>query len=121
VLHHATLEVPKDRWNDCIGFWGLLGFAPMQPPVPLRGRFTWVARGGTQVHLADVGTPIVAEVGHIAVLVPDYAGSITALREAGYEVNPGSNAWDAERVFVRDPVGHLIEIMSAPPVGPFTD
>jgi catechol 2,3-dioxygenase-like lactoylglutathione lyase family enzyme len=93
----------------------------MQPPVPLRGRFTWVARGGTQIHLADVGTPIVADVGHIAVLVPDYAGSITALRDAGYEVNPGSNAWDAERVFVRDPVGHLIEIMSAPPVGPFTD
>ena len=29
--------------------------------------------------------------------------------------------WNAERVFVRDPVGHLIEIMSAPPVGPFTD
>jgi hypothetical protein len=53
--------------------------------------------------------------------VPDYAGSITALREAGHEVDPGSNAWDAERVFVRDPVGHLIEIMSAPPVGPFTD
>jgi catechol 2,3-dioxygenase-like lactoylglutathione lyase family enzyme len=121
VLHHATLEVPKDRWNDCIAFWGLLGFAPMQPPVPLRGRFTWVARGGTQIHLADVETPIVAAVGHVAVLVPDYAGSITALREAGHEVDPGSNAWDAERVFVRDPVGHLIEIMSAPPVGPFTD
>ena len=31
---------------------------------------------GTQIHLADVETPIVADVGHIAVLVPDYAGSI---------------------------------------------
>jgi len=93
----------------------------MQPPASLRGRFTWVAREGTQIHLADVESPVVAEVGHTAVLVPDYAGSIAALQEAGFDVTPGSNAWDAERVFVRDPVGHLIEIMSAPPVGPFTD
>jgi len=55
------------------------------------------------------------------VLVPDYDGSVRALQAAGFEVREGSNAWDAERVFVRDPVGHLIEIMSAPPVGPFTD
>lgn len=44
-----------------------------------------------------------------------------SLEGAGIEVTPGSNAWNADRVFVRDPVGHLIEIMSAPPVGPFTD
>jgi hypothetical protein len=30
------------------------------------------------------------------------------------------DARDAERAVVRDPVGHLIEITSAPPVGPFT-
>jgi catechol 2,3-dioxygenase-like lactoylglutathione lyase family enzyme len=121
MLQHVTLEVPKAGWNAAIAFWGLLGFAPMQPPESLRGKFTWVAREGTQIHLADVETPVVADVGHVAVLVPDYAGSIAALKEAGFEVNPGSNAWNAERVFVRDPVGHLIEIMSVPPVGPFTD
>jgi hypothetical protein len=55
------------------------------------------------------------------VLVPDFEGSVRALEDAGFTVEPGSRAWDAERVFVRDPVGHLIEIMSAPPVGPFTD
>lgn len=43
---------------------------------------------------ADVEDPVCANLGHVAVL---------------------------ERVFVRDPVGHLVEIMSAPPVGPFTD
>jgi catechol 2,3-dioxygenase-like lactoylglutathione lyase family enzyme len=121
MLHHATLEVPKAQWNECIAFWGLLGFAPMQAPVSLRDRFTWVAREGTQIHLADVETPICAEVGHVAVLVPDYEGTIHALTAAGYELRQGSVAWNAERVFVRDPVGHLIEIMSAPPVGPFTD
>jgi catechol 2,3-dioxygenase-like lactoylglutathione lyase family enzyme len=121
MLQHATLEVPKADWDACIAFWGLLGFEPMQAPVSLRDRFAWVAREGTQIHLADVESPICAEVGHVAVLVPDHDGSVRALRNAGFEVRRGSNAWDAERVFVRDPVGHLIEIMSAPPVGPFTD
>ena len=121
MLQHATLEVPKAQWDDCVAFWAHLGFAPMQPPASLRGHFAWVEREGTQIHLADVETPICADVGHVAVLVPDYDGSIASLRDAGFEVNPGSNAWNAERVFVRDPVGHLIEIMSAPPVGPFTD
>jgi catechol 2,3-dioxygenase-like lactoylglutathione lyase family enzyme len=121
MLQHTTLEVPKARWEDCVAFWGLLDFAPMQPPAPLRGRFAWVERQGTQIHLADVETPICMEVGHVAVLVDDYAASVAALRDAGLEVTPGSNAWNAERVFVRDPVGNLIEIMSAPPVGPFTD
>jgi catechol 2,3-dioxygenase-like lactoylglutathione lyase family enzyme len=121
MLHHTTLEVPKADWARCTAFWGLLGFAPMRAPVSLRDRFAWVARGGTQIHLADVETPIRAEVGHVAVLVPDYKATIEALEAAGFEVRPGSNAWDADRVFVRDPVGHLIEIMSAPPVGPFTD
>jgi catechol 2,3-dioxygenase-like lactoylglutathione lyase family enzyme len=121
MLQHATLEVRKADWDACVAFWGLLGFDPMVAPASLRDRFTWVAREGTQIHLADVEEPICAQVGHVAVLVPDYEGSIAALGEAGFEVSPGSNAWNAERVFVRDPVGHLIEIMSAPPVGPFTD
>ena len=121
MLQHATLEVPKADWPACIEFWGHLGFGPMQAPEPLRDRFTWVEREGTQIHLADVQQPICMDVGHVAVLVPDFEGSVRALEDAGFTVRPGSRAWDAERVFVRDPVGHLIEIMSAPPVGPFTD
>jgi catechol 2,3-dioxygenase-like lactoylglutathione lyase family enzyme len=121
MLQHTTLEVPKAQWDACIAFWGLLSFVPMQPPVSLRGQFTWVQREGTQIHLADVQEPICMDVGHVAVLVDDYEASIASLQDAGFEVRPGSNAWGAERVFVRDPVGNLIEIMSAPPVGPFPD
>ena len=121
MLQHATLEVPKADWQACIDFWGHLGFAPMRAPASLRDRFAWVAREGTQIHLADVEDPICMDVGHIAVLVPDYEGAIRALEHAGFEVEPGSRAWEAERGFVRDPVGHLIEVMSAPPVGPFPD
>ena len=122
MLQHTTLEVPKAQWDACIAFWAHLDFTPMQPPASLRGRFAWVERGGTQIHLADVdGEPICMDVGHVAVLVEHHEASVASLRAAGFDVQPGSNAWDAERVFVRDPVGNLIEIMSAPPVGPFTD
>ena len=121
MLQHATLEVPKADWDACVAFWRLLGFEPMEPPASLRGKFAWVACEGTQIHLADVESPIVADVGHVAVLVRDFEGTVAELQGAGFEVRPGPSAWDAERAFVRDPVGHLIEIMSAPPVGPFTD
>ena len=70
---------------------------------------------------ADVRTPVVADAGRVAVLVPDYDGTIASLKEAGFEVRSGSRIWDAQRGFMRDPVGHLVEIMSAPPVGPFPD
>ncbi len=72
MLQHATLEVPRADWDACIAFWGLLGFEPMRPPASLRDRYTWVAREGTQIHLADVESPVCMEVGHVAVLVPYY-------------------------------------------------
>jgi hypothetical protein len=31
----------------------------------------------------------------------------------------GTNAWDAPRSFVRDPAGHLVEVMSRPPQPPW--
>ena len=115
MLQHATLEVPKDRWNACIAFWGLLGFAPMQPPASLRGRFTWVAREGTQIHLMPFDDPVTTVRGHAAVVVDDYEDALTRLREGGFETREGSNAWGAPRSFVRDPAGNHIELMSAPP------
>jgi catechol 2,3-dioxygenase-like lactoylglutathione lyase family enzyme len=119
MLQHATLEVRADQVEACVAFWGLLGFEPMTPPPTLRDRFTWVQRNGTQIHLAPVEEPVAAREGHVAVAVTDYEGALAALRGAGFEPRPGSNAWDAPRSFVRDPVGHLVEVMSAPPEPPW--
>jgi catechol 2,3-dioxygenase-like lactoylglutathione lyase family enzyme len=119
MLQHVTLEVPKARWEETVAFWGLIGFDPMQPPRSLRERFTWVTKDDTQIHLADVDTPICMDVGHVAVLPDDYDAAVGRLREAGFEPTPGARAWDADRVFVRDPVGNMIELMSAPPLPPW--
>jgi hypothetical protein len=59
--------------------------------------------------------PVVARRGHIAVVAPDYDGVLRALAEAGYTVEAAQNAWDAPRSTVRDPAGHIIEVMSRAP------
>ena len=64
-------------------------------------------------------SPACPERGHVAVLPPDYDAAIAALRDAGFAPAPGSDAWNAPRMFVRDPAGHRVEIMSAPPYPPW--
>jgi catechol 2,3-dioxygenase-like lactoylglutathione lyase family enzyme len=119
MLQHVTLEVRPGQVEACVRFWGLLGFEPMTPPPLLRDRFTWVARAGTQIHLVPVDEPVAAREGHVAVHAEDYDAALDALHEAGFETRPGTNAWDAPRSFVRDPAGHLVEVMSAPPQPPW--
>ena len=48
-------------------------------------------------------------------VAPDFERVVLALSEAGYTVRQAEDVWDAPRCTVRDPAGHLIEIMSAPP------
>jgi catechol 2,3-dioxygenase-like lactoylglutathione lyase family enzyme len=119
VLQHVTLEVKPDQVRDCVAFWELLGFSEMAPPPLLRDRFTWVEREGTQIHLVPVDAPIAAREGHVAVIADDFEATLGRLTNAGYLLREGTNAWDAPRSFVRDPAGHLIEVMSKPPQPPW--
>jgi catechol 2,3-dioxygenase-like lactoylglutathione lyase family enzyme len=120
MLQHVSLEVPPERVPDCLAFWELLGFAPLDPPPKLRSRFTWVEREGTQIHLIPAEDPSgPAREGHVAVVAEDYERALGALRGAGFEPFEGENAWDAPRSFVRDPAGHLVEVMSRAPQPPW--
>jgi catechol 2,3-dioxygenase-like lactoylglutathione lyase family enzyme len=119
MLQHVTLEVGPDQVDDCLAFWALLGFERMQPPPLLRDRFVWVGRSGTQIHLMPLEEPQPTSQGHAAVVVDDFPATVNALDAAGFQTRPGTNAWDAPRVFVRDPAGNLIEVMSAPPLPPW--
>jgi catechol 2,3-dioxygenase-like lactoylglutathione lyase family enzyme len=115
MLQHVTLEVLPGQVRDCVRFWELLGFREIIPPPTLRDRFTWVERGGTHIHLVPVERPAIPRDGHTAVVAEDAEAALAALRGAGFEPRPGSNAWGAPRWFVRDPAGHRVEVMSAPP------
>jgi catechol 2,3-dioxygenase-like lactoylglutathione lyase family enzyme len=119
MLQHVTLEVTRAQVRDCVAFWELLGFAEVTPPPLLRDRFTWVEREGTQIHLVPVDDPVTENEGHTAVVAPDYEAALAALAQAGFATREGTNAWDAPRSFVRDPAGHLVEVMSRAPQPPW--
>jgi catechol 2,3-dioxygenase-like lactoylglutathione lyase family enzyme len=119
MLQHVTLEVRAADIRPCVAFWELLGFTEMTPPPLLRDRFTWVERDDTQIHLVPVEEPVLAREGHVAVVADDYDATLERLNEHGFELREGTNAWDAPRSFVRDPAGHLIEVMSKPPRPPW--
>jgi catechol 2,3-dioxygenase-like lactoylglutathione lyase family enzyme len=119
MLQHVTLEVRQAQVRDCVAFWELLGFSEMEPPPMLRDRFTWVEREGTQIHLVPVDEPVVAREGHVAVIADDYDATLARLSEHGFELRPGSNAWNAPRTFVLDPAGHRVEVMWKPPHPPW--
>jgi catechol 2,3-dioxygenase-like lactoylglutathione lyase family enzyme len=117
MLHHVSLETRRGDADAAVAFWSLLGFEPTQPPTMLVGRAIWVQREGTHIHLLFTDDPVVPPEGHTAVVAPDYDTTLTALRAAGHLVEPHREHWGGARAFVRDPSGHLIEVMAAPPPG----
>jgi len=118
TLQHASLETRPGDVEAEVRFWGLLGFAPVQPPEGIAGRAAWVQSGTTQIHLLLADDPDVPRRGHVAVVAPaPYEDTVAALRAAGVEVEPRTAHWGAPRAYVRSPGGHRVEIMAAAPVG----
>jgi catechol 2,3-dioxygenase-like lactoylglutathione lyase family enzyme len=115
VLQHVSVETRPGDVDACVRFYELLGFRRVEPPGSLADRATWVERDGTQVHLMRVDDPVAPPQGHAAVVAPDYERALDALRAAGFDPEPRREHWGAPRSFVRDPAGHRVEIMAAPP------
>jgi catechol 2,3-dioxygenase-like lactoylglutathione lyase family enzyme len=115
TVQHVTLELRRSEVEACIGFYELLGFDRVEPPASLGDRAAWMQAGATQIHLMWVDEPVVAPRGHVAVVAADYEAVVGALRSAGFEVEARAAHWGAARSFVRDPAGHLVEVMAAPP------
>jgi catechol 2,3-dioxygenase-like lactoylglutathione lyase family enzyme len=114
VLHHVGIEVAPTEIEAAAGFFELLGFVRVEPPETLR-EYTWLERGGTQVHLMPDEEPTVPSPGHLAVVVDDYERALVRLREAGFEVAPRSEHWGQPRALAIAPGGHRVELMVAPP------
>ena len=114
-IHHAALETRREDAEACVAFYALLGFARVEPPPALRDRATWVERDGRQIHLQFADDPVVPPRGHVAVVEPDYEAAFARLRDAGFDPEPREEHWGSPRCFVRDPVGHVVEVMAFPP------
>lgn len=114
MLHHVGIEIAPADVERAAELFELLGFERVEPP-PTLSRFTWLERGGTQVHLMPTEVPVAAPEGHLAVIAPEFAATVERLREAGFEVEPRRSHWGAARASVRAPGGHRVELLAAPP------
>jgi catechol 2,3-dioxygenase-like lactoylglutathione lyase family enzyme len=114
MIQHVTREIGPSKLEDCVQFYGILGFEPVPEPAGVAGRAVWLERAGTQIHLMFAADPL-PEGGHIGVVVQDYPATIERLRAAGYELDHRREHWGSPRAFVRDPAGHLVELMAFGP------
>jgi catechol 2,3-dioxygenase-like lactoylglutathione lyase family enzyme len=114
MLHHVGIEVTPAEIERTIELWQLLGFELVEPPESLR-EFTWLERGGTQVHLMPTESPTVPPRGHTAIVVADFECAFSELSEHGFEVERRREHWGAPRAVVIAPAGHRIELMAGPP------
>jgi catechol 2,3-dioxygenase-like lactoylglutathione lyase family enzyme len=49
--------------------------------------------------------------------VETYDATIEQLRRDGHEIDPRTAHWGSPRAYVRDPAGHLVEVMAFAPRG----
>jgi catechol 2,3-dioxygenase-like lactoylglutathione lyase family enzyme len=115
TLHHAGIELRAADVDRAVEFFSLLGFERVEPPPALADGFTWLERGGTQIHLMHEEHPTVPERGHLALVVPDFEATLERLREGGFETRPGREHWGAPRAHAVAPGGHRVELMAAAP------
>jgi catechol 2,3-dioxygenase-like lactoylglutathione lyase family enzyme len=118
MIQHVAIETPAEAVEAQVAFYALLGFERVEPPPSLADRAVWMERNGTQVHLLLTDDPVVPPKGHLAVVAGHYERTLAALRDAGHHPEPRAEHWGAPRLFVRDPVGHRVEVMSSSPAEP---
>ncbi|HEX6455628.1 MAG TPA: VOC family protein [Solirubrobacterales bacterium] len=115
MLHHVGIEVAPVDIEATVGFFELLGFEPVEPPETLRN-YTWLEREGTQIHLMPREDPVLPQVGHLAVLTPDFDEALQRLRAAGFEAERRREHWGSPRAWATAPSGHRVELMASPPL-----
>jgi Glyoxalase/Bleomycin resistance protein/Dioxygenase superfamily len=114
MLHHVGIEIAPADIESAVRFFELLGFERVEPPTTLQD-FTWLERGGTQVHLMPEEEPTVPSPGHLAVVVEDFDGMVARVRGAGFEIERKREPWGQPRALAIAPGGHRVELMAAPP------
>jgi catechol 2,3-dioxygenase-like lactoylglutathione lyase family enzyme len=110
-LQHVSIGVPRDRVEEVAQFYA--SAIGMQRIDNLAG-LAWLQFGdGDHLHLLDEEpNPTVA---HLALQVDDLPDTLDRVRAAGCSVQRSDDLWGAERWFIRDPVGNLVELFDTPP------
>jgi catechol 2,3-dioxygenase-like lactoylglutathione lyase family enzyme len=119
MIQHVTRPIRHSELDDCVRFYGLLGFAQIAVPPGIRGRAVWLAQradgpSGPDLHLQFTEQRD-SEQGHVAFVVEPYEETLERLRGAGFEIDPRREHWGSPRAYVRDPASNLVELMAQAP------
>ena len=114
-IQHVSLEVDADLIAREVAFWEAVGFVPIRTPEAIGESSIWMQAGDQQVHLLPMADPVIPGSGHPALVADDFDRAVEALREAGFEVVPGTRYWGSPRARATAPTGDRIELMESPP------
>ena len=114
MIHHAARPIRPALLEQCVEFYGRLGFRQVAVPSGVADRAVWLQHDGTQIHLL-LDEHAEPERGHVAVVLDDYPGTVESLAAAGTEVEARQEHWGSPRAYVRDPAGNLVELMAFAP------
>lgn len=119
MIHHVTYAIALAELENCLSFYRLLGFQPVDVPAGIAGRAVWLERSGTQIHLMPSAEAAPAQGphrrGHVGIVVEHYEATLERLRGEGFQIDPRQAHWGSPRCYVRDPAGNLVELMAWPP------
>lgn len=117
MIQHVARPVSAGDLPASLAFYALLGFVEVPVPSTLEGRARWLQHGPTQLHLL-IADHVPPDGSHVAVVLDDYEATLEVIRRAGHEVDPRRAHWGSPRAYLRDPAGHLVEVMAFAPGGP---
>ena len=122
-LQHVGLTFPPGRADDVRSFYGgTLGIPemPVPPEVAEKGWVWFATRDpGIELHfIPNEIPPDPARRHHFCLQVDDLAATTRRLEAAGAPlIDAGSRIHGRERLFTRDPVGNLVELVEMAGLG----
>lgn len=113
-IDHVQLAMPSGGEEAARGFYGkLLGMVEEPKPAQLAARGgCWFRAGAARLHLGVEGDFRPARKAHPALRVTRFETLVAALRAAGWAVREEGDFEDSARVYVDDPFGNRIELIS---------
>jgi catechol 2,3-dioxygenase-like lactoylglutathione lyase family enzyme len=121
MIQHITRVVPPAQLEACVNFYALLGFREVSAPAGLAGTARWLELDPahqpghpTQLHLLPKADAV-PEQGHLAIVASSYGPTLAALEGGGHAPEARTPYWGAQRSFIRDPAGNVVELMESAP------
>ena len=115
-IDHVQLAMPAGGEDLAVAFYEAILGLPLvpKPPHPAKRGGCWFESSTVKIHLGVEEAFRPARKAHPGLLVAGLAGLVDRLELAGYPVRSEEPLEDYNRVYVNDPFGNRLELLSPP-------